>query len=368
MSTIDLRSQKQQVGEDPADNIIKIINAAAQAKQAKLKLEQELMLDDIKRSRDLRDKGLEQQQTQQNETAGFERMFGGMANAGTPQQVAQNTPWQPSQEQYTAENPPPMSMPDGSVSGNPAPVQPQAQPQQQAQPVMYNGVRLPSAMEIAQGERASGNKVNVNKLRIYNETWQKARQGLASEGEMKMLADMADIPVEKEKSVEDRKYEQDLQDRERQNKVYKESVINSAQDTLDTIAEVEAGIKHFGLLGDVPPIPGTDKANWVANVNKLTSSKVLDMIKTMKDASKTGATGFGALSEKELTVLENSSTALKRNLSPKDAQKYIDKIKEAAKKVVQGNIQSFNSEAEVEAANLPSGTRIMINGREAIWE
>lgn len=34
----------------------------------------------------------------------------------------------------------------------------------------------------------------------------------------------------------------------------------------------------------------------------------------------------------------------------------------------QSGVQNFSSEAEVEAANLPSGTRITINGRPAVWE
>ena len=54
----------------------------------------------------------------------------------------------------------------------------------------------------------------------------------------------------------------------------------------------------------------------------------------MKSASKTGATGFGQLSNKELGVLQDASTALKRTLSPQDADKYLTKMENAAKKVL----------------------------------
>lgn len=148
-------------------------------------------------------------------------------------------------------------------------------------------------------------------------------------------------------TVQDKKFALDLEDRDRANKANSEMVTQSAQDMLSTISEVEKGIGNFGLTGSLPSIPGTSRANWEANVNKLTASKVLNLIQSMKEASKTGATGFGALSEKELRVLQDASTALNRNLSPKDAQKYIDQIKELSQKVL--SEKSSQAEGEVDS-------------------
>jgi hypothetical protein len=109
----------------------------------------------------------------------------------------------------------------------------------------------------------------------------------------------------------------------------------AADDALSTISEVEKDMSNFGLLGGLPSIPGTARVNWEANVNKLLSGKVIDVMTKMKEASKTGATGFGQLSEKELKVLQEASTALKRGLSPEDAQRYLDAMKVMLQKVSQ---------------------------------
>lgn len=113
-------------------------------------------------------------------------------------------------------------------------------------------------------------------------------------------------------------------------------VKDNTLDTLNTIKEIENGIQNFGAFGGVPSLPGTDRRKWEANVDKLLSQKIIDVLTSMKEASKTGATGFGQLSNKELEVLKNSSTALKRTLSPKDAQEILDKMKDSLTKVIQG--------------------------------
>ena len=108
-----------------------------------------------------------------------------------------------------------------------------------------------------------------------------------------------------------------------------------SQDMLDTISEVEGGIKYFGAAGRVPPWPAEyKKVRWRANFDKLISKRVLKVMANMKKQSKTGATGFGQLSEKELAILKNASTALKTNMSEEDAQKYLDKMKEPLFKIL----------------------------------
>ncbi len=111
-------------------------------------------------------------------------------------------------------------------------------------------------------------------------------------------------------------------------------VKDSALDTLNTIGEVEKGMGEFGLTGPVPAIWGTPKVNWQSNIDKLLSGKVIDLMTQMKQASKTGATGFGQLSEKELAVLQEASTALKKSLPPEEAQRYLNVMKEKLQKIV----------------------------------
>jgi len=148
------------------------------------------------------------------------------------------------------------------------------------------------------------------------------------------------LKPKKEKSAKEIKAEMDIEDIERKKKLSSENVINSAQDTLDTIDEVEKGIEYFGWGKGYPGafptlIPGSPRAKWEANINKLLSSKILDIMSKLKEASRTGSTGFGQLSEKELKVLQESSTALKRNLSPEDAQEILSDMKVKLEKILQ---------------------------------
>lgn len=135
-------------------------------------------------------------------------------------------------------------------------------------------------------------------------------------------------------NIAEQKFNIEQADKEKQKQEKSDFVKSSAMDTLNTIQEVEKGISNFGFFGSIPSVPGTQRKNWEANVDKLLSSKVINLMTSMKEASKTGATGFGQLSEKELKVLQDASTALKRNLSPKDAQKYLDGMKSATQKIL----------------------------------
>jgi len=138
----------------------------------------------------------------------------------------------------------------------------------------------------------------------------------------------------KEKSAYERRAEMEIADRERADTAKAENIIKSAQDTLNTIKEVESGMGNFGMLGGLPSIPGTSRVKWEANINKLLSGKIIDLMGEMKNASRTGATGFGQLSEKELKVLQDSATALKRTMNPNDAQEILNEMKLKLSKII----------------------------------
>lgn len=174
-------------------------------------------------------------------------------------------------------------------------------------------------------------------------------------------------------SVADKKLAMEIKKEEDLTKIQKASELDNAKDMLNTIGEIKKTMQHFGPLGHVPSIPGTSKVNWNANFEKLVGKQTLDVIQRMKDKSATGATGMGVLSDRDIKILENSATALRKDLPKADAQRYISQIEEVYQRLVNSYGQesgglSFNSEAEAEAANLPSGTRITINGRPAVWE
>ena len=136
------------------------------------------------------------------------------------------------------------------------------------------------------------------------------------------------------------KFEPKLQENRIKNEERVQFIKDSAQDTLNTISEVEKGMGNFGLTGQLPSIPGTSRTTWESNINKLLSGKIINLMTEMKQASKTGATGFGQLSNKELGVLQEASTALKRGMSPKDAQKILTDMKSKLQKIVGGEMSS----------------------------
>jgi len=119
---------------------------------------------------------------------------------------------------------------------------------------------------------------------------------------------------------------------EEQQKLVKENVVTAAQDMLKTISEVEKGKENFGVFGNVPSFPGTKRKVWESNTNKLLASQILGLMSELKKVSKTGATGFGALNEKELAVLTNASTALKKDVPSEYAESILKDLKEIAQK------------------------------------
>ena len=84
--------------------------------------------------------------------------------------------------------------------------------------------------------------------------------------------------------------------------------IEKAQTTLandqGSLIPTTAGLS--GLLGNIPGTPG---ANLRATINTITSNLAFDRLQAMRDASKTGG-ALGAVSEKELTLLQSSIASL----------------------------------------------------------
>ncbi len=146
------------------------------------------------------------------------------------------------------------------------------------------------------------------------------------------------------KSPQQEKAELDLQDRKRQLGFTSQNVKDKAQESLDTISEVKNGIKYFGPASLVPAIPGIepDKVKWQANFDRLKAKLIVDLMTEMKNASKTGATGFGQLNKDELKVLQDGSTALKKTMLERDALEILNKMELKLQKVAQGSGQPLD--------------------------
>lgn len=91
--------------------------------------------------------------------------------------------------------------------------------------------------------------------------------------------------------------------------------IDDTSSALDELIDPQGNLKSgvggavgFDRLRSV--IPGTSAADAKARIDRLQSRLTIDLLGEMKRQSRTGASGFGALSEKELAVLQNAAARL----------------------------------------------------------
>jgi len=91
-----------------------------------------------------------------------------------------------------------------------------------------------------------------------------------------------------------------------------ENKINLAKDVLSSVTDDSLGLSQQILKF----IPGTEQADFDANVETLKSFIALDGMLSLKKSSPTGSTGFGSLSEKELKTLQDRIRNLSSMQSP----------------------------------------------------
>jgi len=105
-----------------------------------------------------------------------------------------------------------------------------------------------------------------------------------------------------------------------------------------------------GLMGMVSgAIPGTEAYGVRGDVEMIKGKLGLDMIKEMKQQSSTGATGFGAMSEKELALIQSAVDRLDPNM---DSDRFLQAMAE-----IKGHYQlwkEYNDKALVEEARMAS--------------
>lgn len=98
---------------------------------------------------------------------------------------------------------------------------------------------------------------------------------------------------------------------------------------------VVGGMRVPGVIAGLG-LPGMGtQADATAAIKALTSKLDVNLIRQMKSQSKTGATGFGALSERELNVLENAAAMLDTSQSEPQFLERLNDIRAAAQKLTQ---------------------------------
>lgn len=138
--------------------------------------------------------------------------------------------------------------------------------------------------------------------------------------------------------------EMDETERVRQSET--ESIRGTAEKNLQSIQKAKEGSEFFGPLGNLPSIAAPNsllgfgkypqRKEWENNINQLLAQKVVDLIAEMKRVSKTGATGFGQLSEKEGAILREASTALSKDLPEEQAMYYLNEMERINQRILNG--------------------------------
>ena len=154
------------------------------------------------------------------------------------------------------------------------------------------------------------------------------------------------ITTEREKKTEEKKTAiQKLSDTESS----LDTALNAADKALKLAPGSFAGASSQALLSS---IPWTDAKSLNNLVSTLQSEKVMGTLEQLKSQSRTGATGFGSLTEKELTLLMNRITSLdptdkmfKQNLSTvmEEWKKVQQKVRNSRREL-QGGVPVTNAE------------------------
>jgi hypothetical protein len=126
-------------------------------------------------------------------------------------------------------------------------------------------------------------------------------------------------------------------DMERENKadsIKSQNAIDRADSTIKTIDHLITNKNYFGPLeGRVAPVFG-GKIEFDRNFKNLQANAVMDVLSEMKSQSRTGATGFGALNEKELSLIMDAASKLDTRLNEATAEKYLNEMKVNLQKII----------------------------------
>jgi len=129
----------------------------------------------------------------------------------------------------------------------------------------------------------------------------------------------------------------------KQNKIASINLIQKGRTTIRDLGKLQANIKgNVGLFpGIVSKIPGTKQFDYTKQIDTLKSRLAIDSMLELKAKSPTGSTGFGALSERELSVIMEQIANLDNFQLPEQFRENIGRIMESYKKNSQFTELSF---------------------------
>lgn len=165
---------------------------------------------------------------------------------------------------------------------------------------------------------------------------------------------------------------QEEQEAARLAETQKGQVRDASVDALSDIAVAKKGKRFFGPLGEFSSkaVPSSlfgeygERAEWESNIDKILAQKTLNILTDLKKQSKTGATGLGAVNEREFATLQQAATELRRNYSPEKAERVLNDMERFHIKV----LSAQNEEVEVISPDGQQGTIPASQLEEALRE
>lgn len=170
--------------------------------------------------------------------------------------------------------------------------------------------------------RASGDQATAQKLQDEYDTLVEATRTLGEAGRSPIdpnIAALRDLQVQSARqAAEDaaatrQRQKVALQDR---TQLVLEEIDRLLRPDKKDLTVAVKNITGLGRLALRQRIPGSPEADADVSLTRLGSQRVIDLIGEMKEQSRTGATGFGQLSERELAVLAEAATRLSTRQSP----------------------------------------------------
>lgn len=182
----------------------------------------------------------------------------------------------------------------------------------------YKALTAPPPETRSEFERILGSlELPAAQVKDIKKQWVKAKLNPDSSGFKGLQSQLVNLQVQTAQQKLD-----DLKTKTEENKAKSISSLAGTEGTLDTVlttAERALGLAPGGIVGAVgqsvgSAIPWTDAKALKNLVGSLNSEKAIQTLEQLKSQSRTGATGFGALSEKELQLLLDQT----RSLDPTD--------------------------------------------------
>ena len=221
------------------------------------------------------------------------------------------------------------------VNGNAPGVSPDEQARQAALPSVIaaysarGGARYLQAQAVAQA-RAEQARAAEDARKERADADRASREALAREGNLTRatiaagnVASRTDIAANAAQAKADKEAEKKAE-KDKQDSINRNAAVASIDETLGALNELidpNTGQLKPGVSGTAgfdsfrSYIPGTAAANASVNLDRLKSQLIVNLMAEMKRQSKTGSTGFGALSERELDVLDKAANGLSSHQS-----------------------------------------------------